>query len=129
MGLKFRATSMKAALKPGLYQATLDEIERRNGANGEFLLWKFIVDHGEQEVTVSAATSTRFSPQAKARQYAEALRGRPLRPDEDIDLEDLYGNGCQLVVTVEELDEHSTVNRIEKVLPLPRDEDSDDVPF
>jgi hypothetical protein len=129
MGLKFRATSMKAALKPGLYPATLDEIECRNGANGEFLLWKFIVDHGEQEVPVSAATSKRFSPQAKARQCAEALLGRPLGPDEDIDLEELYGYGCQLVVTVAELDNGSTVNRIEKVLPLPSDEDDQDVPF
>jgi len=120
---------MKAALKPGLYPATLDEIEQRSGANGEFLLWKFIVDYKGQEVTVSAATSTRFSPQAKARQYAEALGGRAFRADEEIDLEELYGSACQIVVTTVELDDSSTVDRVEKVLPLPSDEDDKDVPF
>jgi hypothetical protein len=131
MAWTLKATSLKAQLPPGLYEhASLSEIEKRHGENGEFLLWKFAVDYKDRQVTVTEASSTKFSPQAKARRFAEALLRRAIKVDEEIKPESLYDLPCQLLLTVAPLDDGGSVNRVEKVLPIAQTSDSgDDVPF
>jgi hypothetical protein len=70
----------------------------------------------------------KFSPQAKAKQYAQALLGRVITPGEEIKPASLYGEYCQLVLSVETLDDGSTVNRVQQVLPMPP-KGEEDVPM
>ena len=116
MALKFRATESKAVVRPGLYPATLANVEEREGVNGPFLMWFFNVAVDGIDAPLGTPTSVKFTSGAKARKYAELLLGRPLEDDEEIELESLYGASCQVLVTVAKLDGGGTVNRIEKVL-------------
>jgi hypothetical protein len=117
MAFKFKATSYHARLQPGLYQAMLIAIEERSSDNGAYLRWTFTIDHEADEVEVSALSSTKFSPTAKARKYAEALLARPIKEGEELAPAELYGCKCQVVVTIDTLTDGGTVNRVEQVLP------------
>lgn len=129
MALKFRAEPSKALVKAGLYPATLASIELREGVHGPFLVWKFDVEANGDTVPVSLPSSTKFTSGANGRRYAEALLGRHLADEEELDLEELYGAPCQVLVTVAKLDGGGSVNRIEKVLTGTPESSNGDVPF
>jgi hypothetical protein len=130
MAFKFRATSYHARLKPGLYEGKLTAIEERSSDNGPYLRWTFAIDHHGDEVEVSALSSTKFSPTAKARKYAEALLGRTIKEGEELTPTELYGCTCQLVVAIDTLSDGGSINRVEQVLPVkPGQDGEDDVPF
>ena len=113
----------------GVCAATLEAIEERQGQNGAFLLWRFHVEAEGRALGIGAPTSMKFSLTAKARQFTEVLLGRALTPGEEIDLDALFGQACRVVPTVGELDDHSTVNRIETLLPAAQDAPDARVPF
>jgi len=130
MAFKFKATSYQARLKPGLYQGRLTAIEERSSDNGPYLRWTFAIDHKGDEVEVSALSSTKFSPTAKARKYAEALLGRAIKEGEELAPDELYGCTCQVMVTIDTLSDGGSINRVEQVLPgKPDADEDDDVPF
>jgi hypothetical protein len=129
MALRFTATNSQAPLPAGVYAATLEAIEERQGQNGPFLLWRFVVEAEGRTLGIGAPTSMKFSPTAKARQFTEVLLGRSLAPGEEIDLDTLLGRPCRVVLSVGELDEHSTVNRIETLLPAAQAAHDAEVPF
>lgn len=129
MALKFRAEPSKALVKPGLYPAALASIELREGTHGPFLVWKFDVEHDGTTVPVSLPSSTKFTSGANGRKYAEAMLGRHLADEEELDLEELYGAPCQVLVTIAKLDDGGTVNRIEKVLAVTPESSNGDAPF
>jgi hypothetical protein len=129
MAFRLKATGGEAPLPAGIYAAVLESIDEREGTNGPYLMWKFTIDHDGRTVMVSAPTSMNCGPKANARQYAEALLGRPMTIGEELAPEALYGAECQLVLTVVSLDTGGTVNRIQRVLsPAPGVAD-EDVPF
>jgi hypothetical protein len=127
--LNFTATNSQAPLPAGVYAATLETIEERQGVNGAYLRWCFHIETDGREISVGALSSVKFSPTAKARQFAEVLLGRALAPGEEIDLAALFGRACRVVLTVGELDDHSTVNRVETLLPAEQDVHDAGVPF
>ena len=129
MAIVFKAETYTAKLPPGVYPAQLVSIEERGSDRGGFYLWHFVVlDQDDPDLTVSALSSPKFSAQSKARKYAEALLNRPIKLGEEVAGARLYGEYCQLVVSVETLDDGSTVNRVQQVLPrLPKGEE--DVPM
>lgn len=130
MAFRFKATSYHARLKPGLHQGRLTAIEERSSESGPYLRWTFAIDQQGDEVEVSALSSTKFSPMAKARKYAEALLGRAIQEGEELAPAELYGCTCQLVVTIDALSDGGSVNRVEQVLPCrPASDEDDDVPF
>jgi hypothetical protein len=126
MAFRFKATAYQAPLSPGVYPATLEAIEEREGQRKGFLIWRFAVEVDGRQVSVSTTTSQYCGPKAKARHFAEVLLGRPLVPDEEFDPPTLFGRPCRVVVIVVELDDHSTVNRVETVLPPAQEAD---IPF
>jgi hypothetical protein len=131
MAFKFKATSYQAQLKPGLYPASVVAIEEREGDHGEYLIWHFVVhDERGQEINVSTLSSAKFSPQAKARKFAEAILQRTIRNGEELEPAQLYSESCQILVTVEPLADGGSRNSIEQVLPARTEEqDDEDVPF
>jgi hypothetical protein len=129
MSIVFKADTYTAKLDPGVYPAQLVGIEERSSDHGGYLLWHFsILDQDDPDLTVNAISSAKFSPQAKARKYAEALLNRPIKPGEELKAAQLYGEYCQLVVSVNTLDDGSTVNRVEQILPMPP-KGEEDVPM
>jgi hypothetical protein len=133
MALKFTAQAAQPILNRGLYNATLERVEMRPGPNGDFLMWLFSVVADGVEVTIGRPTSTKFTVGSKAHQYVSALTGQQLKPEEEVDLEALYGAPCQVLVTVARLDgSGARVNRIESVLaytPESQNGGNGDVPF
>ena len=129
MAFRFKATEGQAPLPPGLYTATLESVDEREGRRGPYLLWRFTIDYEGQEVLVTGFTSTSCDPWDPARQYVEALLGRPMAANEEIDPEALFGLGCQVVLTVVPRDAGGTVNRVERVLPRLENGTDEDIPF
>jgi hypothetical protein len=128
MSFMFKATASKAALAVGMYPGALVGIEEFESAYGPALKWHFVALVGDDELPITSVTSQKFSEQSNARKYAEAILQCTFRHGEELDPAQLLSEPCLLVVAVKELDNGSTVNRIERVLPKPKPDD-DDVPF
>jgi len=111
----------------GVYKATLDRIEERDSPQGDgtYLFWAFKARNKKrEEIEITGTSSTRFGPSAKPRKWAQVLLGRTLTKEEALagmDLDELAGAGCQLVIGVVEKDT-GVFNVIESVLPLDEDE-------
>jgi hypothetical protein len=129
MAFRFRATSYQAQLKAGLYPALLVSIEEREGDHGAYLIWHFAVEGPDgKDIDVSTISSAKFSPQAKARKFAEAILKRTIKNGEELEPAELYSEPCQILVTVDPLPDGGSRNTIEQVLPAGQ-QDDDDVPF
>jgi len=55
----------------------------------------FDVEANGDKVPVSLPSSTKFTSGANGRKYAEAMLGRHLADEEELDLEELYGAQCR----------------------------------
>jgi hypothetical protein len=129
MSIVFKADTYTAKLDPGVYPAQLVAIEERSGDRGDYLMWHFIVcDQEDPNLEITALSSMKFTPAAKARQYAQALLNRPITPGEEVKAAQLQDHYCQLVLSVETLDDGSTVNRVQQVLPMAK-KGEEDVPM
>jgi hypothetical protein len=104
-------------------------IDEKTGNYGPYWIWSFQLE--KTGGYVSYLTSTNFSSNSKARKVVEALIGRTEKDGEEVDPDTLFNYPCQLLIEIAELDDGSTVNRIERVLPAESSEDADDdhVPF
>lgn len=147
MGYKVKISDFEA-LADGLYDGRFVDVEEKEGDKGAFLIWHFEVmlpDEGRW-VEVSGVSSTKFSSQAKGRQWLDALLPEPLESGEELDFSDLKNKACQLYLVTATTAKGATVNRIDRVIPAslkvqkskskakPKDEDGeamddDDVPF
>jgi hypothetical protein len=129
MAFTFKATAYEAKVKPGLYPGSLTAIDERENDQEGYLIWRFAVKRDDgQDAEVSVSSSRKFSPSAKARKFAEALLGRPIQKGEELAPASLYGKPCQLLVSIQPLDDGGSRNIIEQVLPVEPTSD-DDVPF
>jgi hypothetical protein len=127
--MKLKATTHTAELTPGLYRASLDMIEDKDGEHGTYLVWTFVVEQPDgRTVDVTALSSAKFSPKAKARQWVEALLRRTLHAGEEVDTDLLIGRECQILVDLQPLDDGGSRNVVDRLLPLDGAGD-DDVPF
>lgn len=122
---KLTATNFEV-IKPGVYTARIASITERNDAQfGPALIWAFDVRTKRGPIRVETMSSQSFGPKAKARQWTEAILGRKLQAGEEIELNDLVGKECQVVLAVKETDAGNQVNRVESVQPINTDEDDD----
>ena len=129
MAFTFKATTYEARVQPGRYRGSLTVIDERENNQGGYLIWRFAVKRDDgQDAEVSLLSSRKFSPSAKARKIAEALLGRPIQKGEELAPASLYGKPCQLVISIQSLDDGGSRNIIEQVLPVEPMGD-DDVPF
>jgi hypothetical protein len=131
----------------GLYQARFVSIEEREGDKCPYLIWHFEAFPEEgMPVEVSGISSTKFTTQAKGRQWLDALLSELLESGEEVDFDSLKNKACQLYVLTATTAKGATVSRIDRVIPAnlkvqkskstakPKDEDGeamddDDVPF
>jgi hypothetical protein len=98
-------------LPPGLYVGELLDIESRESDNGEYRRWCWgIVEGPYTGRKVYGNTSTKFGPQAKARQWVENILDRELQDGEHIRTEDLVGGKHHLMIENVKRDGHTFDN-------------------
>ena len=100
---KLTAGQGGAKIDDGVYEATLLSIEERDATpnspnQNPFLIWTFHLYDTEEGQELTAASSTNFSPKAKARMWMEAMLGKKFEPGEDVDTDSLCPKDCQCVV-------------------------------
>jgi hypothetical protein len=117
--MRFTIAPATPAVRPGIYNAVLTQIEERSGENGPYLLWHFELANGGG--VLRRPTSTRFGPQSNARKIIEALTGEELLAGQTVEAEDLIGRPCRLVVGTATLPDGRRVARIEQVVPADHD--------
>ena len=94
--LKFSAP---AALPPGKYPATLVGIDEGEGKFGEYLDWQFeVTDPDGDTKPINRRTSTKTGAGSIARVIVEALLGRSVQLDEEVDLNGLIGQTLELEI-------------------------------
>lgn len=121
MGLFETVSAGKSFFGPGNYLATLVKLEpaeQKNEAWGPQIQWTFhlapaeerdpeaviVMEDGETPASFWQFSSTKMTPKAKGRQWAEAFLGRALNDGEDLDPSQIVGKVC-LVTLVEEKSE------------------------
>jgi hypothetical protein len=89
--------SAPKTLPPGRYPAILVDIGEGEGKFGDYLDWEFDVEDPDGEAKrVSRRTSTKTGFGAVARVFVEALLGRMVAFDEEVDLNGLIGRTVEL---------------------------------
>ena len=120
--------SAPAALPPGTYPAMLADITEGEGKFGEYLDWEFqVTDPDGETKPINRRTSTKTGTGSVARVIVEALLGRGVQLDEEVDLDTLVGRALELEI-------ETNVNGYDTVInatPLVPDGTvtADDVPF
>ncbi len=118
-------------LEPGQYVLTVTSIEPAEGGNQAFgpsVKWTFAVadvatpddlkaDDNGGDYEFWAFTSIKMSPQARARQWTEALVGRQLADGEKIDPSSLIGKRMQALVIHEEGDNGMVRAKVSREMP------------
>lgn len=118
--------SAPAALPPGRYGAVLGNVVSGEGKFGPFLDWQFdVVDADGNQKQVSRRTSTKTGTGAIARVIVEALLGRSVRLDEEVDLDGLIGRELLLEIETNQNGYDSVAN----AFPAKGAADVDDLPF
>jgi hypothetical protein len=124
-------------LKGGVYAAKLVNVEQKETAFGERLMWTFEIPSENTEVV--GFTSKSPSTKAKAYQWATAIMGQ-IDPRIGWGSEDVIGGACTVMLDVAEDAQGVEKNKVVKVRPTrkkskansnPSDDraDSDRVPF
>ena len=105
-------------IDPGVYPAEVVTITPETGQYGEQLRVKFLLED-EANTTLTAWTSTSFSPKSKLYGLARAaFGGREFDPTFVLDTDRLIGKHMLLLVTVKPKADGSDFNKIEQFLPL-----------
>ena len=112
--MKLRAGTGSSLIPQGTYAAILQKIEEKRNTEGSYLLWTFGVSSQGEAKTVTGVTPMHLDPGSKARFWSEALLGRQLQENEEVDLEQLYGRTCRIELTQVEKDGR-TYPRISRV--------------
>jgi len=91
--------SAPAALPPGKYPAAIVNIGEGEGKFGDYLDWEFeVTDPDGDTKPISRRTSTKTGAGSIARVIVEALLGRGVQLDEEVDLNALIGHELELEI-------------------------------
>jgi hypothetical protein len=129
MTLKMKAQEHEPP-EPGIYRAKLGDLQESEGQFGPFVKWFYeLLEEGYEGQTIRGQSSIpeAFTAATKTWQWAQALLGRPIRPGEVIDLEDLIGNECMLTLGHKET-ERGTFATVEAVNPIRRKKPKKEAP-
>jgi hypothetical protein len=112
--MRLKAGNASSLLPEGTYTGTLKKVEEKSNADGGYLLWTFSISHHGEAKTVSGVTGMSLDQGSKERFWVEALIGRPLKDQEEVDMERLYGRACRMELAVIEKDgrEYNRIGRV-----------------
>jgi hypothetical protein len=119
MSLVFEATD-SLSLEDGVYDARLVKITEATaeGKEDQYARWEFLVTTAAYPdgVMLTATSSLRFGPKAKARKWLEAALGRQMGSGERVDPEKVLPLACRIIV---KNDTESGYLRVTDVLKAP----------
>ena len=130
MSVTAKVSDVIPAVKAGMYAARFDSIEERTNEQGKFWFWTFTLqvpedkigdpeqftadaDTGNALIPITATTSARITPRTKAAKWIEALRGKEVEVDEEIDFDDMLASTCYAIVEVAD----TNYSRIQSLMP------------
>ncbi len=105
-------------LPPGPYQAVLDDIEIKQTAHGERLMWTFGVPSENAQVVGFSSLNEKTS--AKAYQWASAIAGK-IDPKEGWGPKTVKGKWCTIYVDIARDAQGREKNKVQGVAPLHED--------
>lgn len=109
-------------IKDGTYTAHLSAVRQFSNAYGERVGFEFTVMGGPHDgQKVLRSTATQLTPQSKLADVLVGLLGRELTQDElagGIDLEDLLGLQCQILVLQSRSKNGAVYSNVERVFSL-----------
>ncbi len=120
MQIQFKST-IHEPLATGEYRATLQEVKQADGQYGTQICFIFKLDGDDRRLTAYARSTESLS--GKLAKWVQALLGRPVKEGETIDLAQLIGKPCILVVLRATKPDGTAFNRVEDVLPAPPPDD------
>ncbi len=144
MAFVLKAGNGNQPLAAGTYEASLTKVEQASNADGPYLKWTFCLDCQGQTRNITGFTPMSLDQGSKTRFWVEALLGRSIKDQEEIDLERLYGQVCQLELSIATLNNGQMLNRVDRLhrrsglvlsqkkeasLPPPAPEGHGDAPF
>ncbi len=111
--MKFRVEKQEANLtriEEGVYSAVFRGVEEREieteRGKRKVLVWTFEVETDDGAVEIQGLTSTKVSTgrtPSKAYNWLCAIAGKKFEPDEEIDVDELIGSECVVIVENKEL--------------------------
>jgi len=111
-------------IEDGVYSAVLREARKvpnkfEPGRNQIEFRWEILDDEAKGRRLTSWANLVPLTAKAKLRKHAEALYGRPLRPEEALKTSDLIGREARLVLESSYSgDGQSSVTKVTNVIPM-----------
>ncbi len=110
-------------LPPGPYQAVLDDIEIKQTAHGERLMWTFGVPSENAQVVGFSSLNEKTS--AKAYQWASAIAGK-IDPNAGWGPHTVKGKRCTIYVDTATDAQGRVKNKVQGVTPLQEETDKPD---
>jgi hypothetical protein len=108
-------------MEMGSYEAVFTRYEEDEMEHGPVykLYFKITNDEAYEGKELSRLVSQKFNPKSNLFQTVQGLLGRPIRPAEEIDLDDLIGGSCVLNIG-HNVKERGTFEQIDGVNPARR---------
>jgi hypothetical protein len=108
---------------PGPHFAIVVGVEPQTNEKGKYAKWLFDVGHNGGTRRITACSSMSLSAKSKAREWIQAILGRPLGREEKVVFSALKGRRCRLLLSEKDLgDGDLPVNRVEKVYRVDKPE-------
>lgn len=124
MAIMLKVKETESVMVPeGLYKATVKQIEEGTGTFGDYLKFIFEISEGENKgVTKSSIASKKLTRSksgkaSKLYDYVEAITKVTPTAGEDLDIEQLLGKPCQILVKNDKEKDGITYQSISMVMP------------
>jgi hypothetical protein len=121
--IKVKETDLPKPIPEGLYKAVVKEVSEDKGEYGEYLKFIFEISEGEEKGTTRSALASKKLSRTKSGKasklvgYVEALTKTKLEKGEVLDLEQMVGKSCQILVKNDKEVDGIMMQRIKDVMP------------
>ena len=121
--IKVKETDLPKPIPEGLYKAEVKEISEAEGEYGEYLKFVFEITEGKEKGTFRHAIAskklsrTKSGKTSKLLGYVEALTQTRLQKGEVLDLEQMVGKPCQILVKNDKEMDGVMMQKITEVMP------------
>lgn len=120
--LKVKETE-SVMIPEGLYKATVKQIEEGTGNFGDYLKFIFEISEGEfmgvikNTIASKKLTTSKSGKSSKLYDIVEAINKEKPTANEDLDIEELLGKSCQILVKNDKEKDGITYQSISMVMP------------
>jgi hypothetical protein len=122
INLTVSESDAQSLVPEGMFRANLKEIKEGHGEFGDYIQFSFEITEGEQKGKVlnslasKKLTRSDSGKNSKIFDFVKALTRTEPRAGENLDLEELIGNACQILVR-HKIKDGTTYSQISTVVP------------